>query len=70
MISPWTRTNVPSGVAAQARQPPATSSSSAAVAMPYSTAWAARLEATTRSAHRSPHQARSAGVAKVHVEVE
>src|SRR5581483_1854301 len=40
-ISPCTSTNVPSGRAAQSRHPPATSSSSARSATPYSTAWPA-----------------------------
>src|SRR5690606_36152495 len=68
--SPWRTMKTASSVAPQVRQPSAMSASSASVAMPCSTAWRARSDATVRVAHRSDHQARSSGVANVHVEVE
>ena len=52
-----------------ARQPAAMSASSASSARPYSTAWVANDDCSTRSAHSPPHQARSPGSANVHVEL-
>ena len=63
-ISPWRIPNQASGDALHARQAAARSSSSAGVARPRSTACSANADATTRSAHMPPHQARSASDAK------
>ena len=58
-ISPWGMSIQPSGSAAQARHAALIVSSSARVASPCRTPSSAKDEATTRSAHKPPHQARS-----------